>query len=115
MPGRIERTSGARKSPVCIFRERAASASSRVCLAQAMTAIANGRAVHFAVEAPRFLGLYLRVAYPGYRSYGTSGYKDAEQGESAIHTHMPRLESSRRKDERTRTYTAAQLKILGAR
>ena len=49
MPARIESTSGVRESPVCIFRERAASASSRVCLAQAMTAIANGRAVHFAV------------------------------------------------------------------
>ena len=38
MPGRTERTSGARKSLVCLFRERAVSASSRVCLAQAMMA-----------------------------------------------------------------------------
>ena len=53
------------------------------------------------------------MAYPGYRSYGTSGYKDAEQGESPVHTHAE-VGVLATRVERTASYTAAPLEILGA-
>ena len=109
MPGRIERTSGARKSPVCIFRERAASASSRVCLAQAM--MAGHRQRPCSTFRGRSSSVYVFARPVRATAAMELAVTRTLNKATPQSTHMPRFESSRRRDERT--YTAAQLKILG--
>ena len=84
MPGRIERTSGVRESP-SLHLSRASRTRFQPDLSRAGD---DGRPSQPAVQyisRSKLLGLYLRAAYPGYRSYGTSGYQAAEQGESPVH------------------------------